>query len=234
MKILILVMSSTVGHYPKLIQKQRETWDSAPHPNTETIYYYAGPFTELIGDRLMVDVKEGHGYFYIKTMLAFEYLLNTEWDYILKTDNSAYIDKEELVKVLEDKPRSGFYGGHLYQTYTKSDPFLWGEGVIFSRDVIQYLVNEYSFSSIGRSGVEDVHIGMILQTPFNKAVNWDTSLTIYEYYKAPHLRGHIYRCKNEDSKQDLIDQLQAMDKLHLTLHPVQEPVDDKKSHPNNG
>lgn len=219
MKILVLVMSCNLGQYKELVQKQRDTWDSVKVPDVSTIYYYAGYNTELIGDRLIVDTKEGFGYFYIKTMLAFKHLLSQDWDYIFKTDNSSYVNKAELVKALENKPRENYYGGHLYNTLAKSDPFLWGEGVAFSRDVVQYLVDEYDFSSVGRSGVEDVHIGTILKTPFNKEVIWDTALTIPEYHKLQIIPiSHVYRCKNDETR-DHNDALSAMDNIHRSLHP---------------
>lgn len=220
MKVLVLIMSCEVGDYPKLIEKQHRTWDSITRLEVQTLYYYAGQTTEIIGDKLFVDTKEGHGYFYIKTMLAFKKALELEWDYIFKSDNSAYIDKAQLVKTLRDKPREGYYGGHLYKTtYVKSDPFFWGEGFALSRDVVKYLVDSYEISSIGRSGVEDVHIGMLLNEPFNKEVNWDPSLMVHEYYKHELSPNHVYRCKNDDSKEDLQDQLTAMDNIHAFFHP---------------
>jgi hypothetical protein len=217
-------MSSDLNEYPILVAKQRETWDSIYTPDVSTVYYYAGTKTKLVRQRLNIDVKEGHGYFYYKTIFAFKEMLNQDWDYIFKTDNSAYVNKAALVKALENKPRKDYYGGHLYQTsYVKSDPFLWGEGMALSRDVVQYLVDEYDFSSVGRSGVEDVHIGMILKTPFNKEITWDPTLTIPEYYKLQEIPiNHVYRCKNEQTG-DLQSQLFAMDSIHKFLHPELTP-----------
>jgi hypothetical protein len=214
MKVIILVMSCGVEDYPKLVQMQRDTWDSIVNPETQTIYYYAGHNTELLADRLIIDTAEGQGHFYIKTMKAFEYLLTLEWDYIFKTDNSAYIYKKELVKALQDKPRTCFYGGHHYKTMSSlSPPFLWGEGIAFSRDVIQYLVEDYKTSTIPRYGVEDVHIGMILQDKFP----WNTSMMIHEYHKGPFIVNHVYRCKDIRLGCNIEQQLDAMRDLHSTI-----------------
>ena len=213
-------MSCDIDQYPVLVAKQRETWDSIHVPGVETVYFYAGNKTKLVRQRLNIDVKEGPGYFYYKTILAFKEMLSQNWDYVFKTDNSAYINKAELVKVLENKPRKNYYGGHLYQTsYVKSYPFLWGEGMVLSRDVVQGLVKEYETTLIGRSGGEDVHIGMILKEPFNSHVTWDTTLTIPEYHKLQELPvSHVYRCKNDETG-DLQSQLLAMDNIHRFLHP---------------
>lgn len=216
MKILVLVMSCELDDYPTLIKKQQETWDSIPHSQVETIYFYSSFKTDLKGNRLDIDIPEGPGYFYNKTMIAFEKMLMEKWDYVFKTDNSAYVNKEALVKAVENKPRQSFYGGHFYRTtYDKSDPFLWGEGMFLSRDVVQYLVREYKSSIVLRSGVEDVHIGMLLKGLFP----WDTSLMIPQYHTSKHLYiTHVYRCKN-DQTGDLKDTLFAMDSIHKFLHP---------------
>jgi hypothetical protein len=224
MKVLVLVMSCDIDRYPVLVAKQRETWDSVHVPGVSTVYYYAGHKTKLVRQRLNINIQEGTGYFYYKTILAFKEMLRQDWDYIFKTDNSAYVNKAALYSVLENKPRQNFYGGHLYQTaFVKSDPFLWGEGMVFSRDVVQYLVDDYDISSVGRSGVEDVHIGMILKEPFNKKVVWDTSLTIPEYHKLQEIPlSHVYRCK-DDKTGDVKSTLSAMDNIHQFLHPELSP-----------
>lgn len=204
-------MSCGVEDYPRLIQMQRDTWDSIPNSQTKTIYYYAGYNTELIGDRLIIDTAEGYGHFYIKTMKVFEFLLSQEWDYIFKTDNSAYINKAELIKVLEDKPRNSFYGGHYYKTTSSlSPPFLWGEGMALSRDVVEYLVEDYKSAPTSRYGVEDVHIGMILQDKFP----WNTTMMIHEYHKESFMVNHVYRCKDNHLGCSLQQQLDAMRDLH--------------------
>jgi hypothetical protein len=208
-------MSCEIEEYPQLIKKQQETWDSIETPGVSTVYYYSSYKTTLTGNRLDIDIPEGPGYFYNKTMIAFEKMLMDPWDYIFKTDNSAYVNKAELINVVENKPREKYYGGHLYETtYVKSDPFLWGEGMFFSRDVVQYLVREYKSSTIGRSGVEDVHIGMIL----NEEFPWDTSLTIPKYSQLPVPVSHVYRCKN-DQTNNTRDTLSAMESIHQFLHP---------------
>ncbi len=219
MKILVLVMSCDIKEYPKLIAKQKETWDSIHHPHVHTIYYYSSHTTKLVKQRLNIDIEEGHGYFYIKTMLAFEKLLELDWTYLFKTDNSAYVNKEVLYETMGPRPKKNYYGGHLYQTtYTGTDPFLWGEGIMLSRDIVEYLVSEYRKSKIIRSGVEDVHIGMILKEKewFGKDhFKWDTSLTIPSFYPYKEvIKSHVYRCKNDEDKDNVQDQLLAMQTIH--------------------
>jgi hypothetical protein len=147
-------------------------------------------------------------------MEAFKKLLEYPWDYIFKTDNSSYVYKPELVRILESKPRKNFYGGHLYGNpkyhHLLRDPFLWGEGFALSRDVVEFLVEEYQSHPISRTGVEDVHIGMILDKKFE----WDISMIIHEFYKEDFRVNHVYRCKHEDHSI----QLASMDAIHYNLY----------------
>lgn len=213
MKVVILVMSSELERYPELVLAQQNTWDADHHKEAETIFYYSSYKTALVGNKLHVDIPELHGYFYNKTMIAFEVLLKYKWDYIFKTDNSAYIDKERLVELLRDKPRENYYGGHFYKTtYAKTAPFLWGEGMALSRDVVQYLVKDFKSNNTLRSGVEDVHIGMVLKDKFP----WDTSLLIQSYHPSKVITpGHAYRCRN-DSEEGVkfTDDILTMEIIH--------------------
>jgi len=212
MKLIVLVMSCEVDRYPELVKKQQETWDSLPHDHVQTIYYYSGTTPELIGDRLTVAIEEGEGYFYIKTLEAFKYLLTKDWDYIFKTDNSSYINKDQLYQVLYSKPRTQFYGGHVYlPNYTKAEPFMWGEGFALSRDVVQHLVNIYDVDTYTKLGVEDVHIGLLL-----KDLEWDVTMLIHRFYGNKDFKvSHAYRCKNDcvgAIKFD--DEIKAMETIH--------------------
>lgn len=205
MKILLAVMTCEVSGYPVLTQTQKNTWGSIHHDQVETIYFQAGYKTGFIDGKLLVDVEEGTGWFYIKTMKAFKALLEKDWDFLVKTDNSAYVNKHALVKKIEAlSPKTGVYAG---QYYASVHPFLWGEGIVFSRDVVEYLVKEFESTDQLRSGVEDVHIGMILKDKFP----WNTSFTIHEYYPTERMiTNHIHRCKGESFQ----DTMKALIKIH--------------------
>ena len=42
------VYKRQIKEYPKLIAKQKETWDSIHHPHVHTIYYYSSHTLSLI------------------------------------------------------------------------------------------------------------------------------------------------------------------------------------------
>jgi len=218
MRILALVMSSKTQQYPELVKCQKETWDSIVHPKVNTIYYYSGEENSKFANEWVLKIPEGHGYFYEKTMLAFKEALKLPWwDYIFKTDNSAYVHKAELVRLIKGKQQSKYFGGHLYLTQkTTGDSFLWGEGFTLSRDLVKYLVKEFDENTEPRHGVEDVYIGAILK---NK-IQWDTSMMIHEYWRSKKLPlCHVYRCKNDnDPLNHFDDVIKAMRLIHKQLH----------------
>jgi hypothetical protein len=222
MKILIMVMSCEVDRYPELVQCQKETWDSIDHPDTTTIYFYASEEDSKIGNRWNIPVKEGYGSFHLKTITAFQRALELpDWDYIFKTDNSAYVHKEQLVRALKDKHRTKFYGGHVYPhkmaLMRLADPFMWGEGFAVSRDVAEHLVQEFNLTTQKCVGVEDVCIGMTL----NHKCVWDGTMLLHDYWKDQEIPTdkHLYRCKNDggDPERSFDDTIQAMKLIHNHL-----------------
>lgn len=219
MKILLLVQSCELARYPELIQVQKETWDSVSHPDINTIFYYPHPTkTGLIGKDLYFEGEPHWMNNYQNMMKAFTRILKMEWDILFKTDNTAYINKDQLVKVLKDKPLYNFYGGQLYDGPNPNPvkEFIWGEGMGLSRNLVQKLVDIYAMDPDAKRGAEDVHIGYIFKDKFP----WDTTMPVFEYYKAtgPVPKTHVYRCKKDD--KDWVpfdDEIKAMRDIHKQL-----------------
>jgi hypothetical protein len=211
MKVLILVQSVNKGEYPELRKAQQETWDSVNVPNVKTLYYYPSPNSEKIsGLDMTIQGPDQWGYMFMQTMKAFRNALSLEWDFLFKTDNSAYVDKKELYNLLTTKPMKEFYGGHKLSHPTHGD-FLWGEGVALSRDVVESLVEMYILQPWKRMGVEDAHIGSMLKDK----LTWDESMTIPEYSIGAPQKSHVYRCK----KNTQGDTLGTLYSLHHYFSP---------------
>lgn len=136
MKVMILVLSSVREPWGALMSAQQETWDSVQHPQTHTLYYCAhnkaGPIRPDVRYSSMDDWLE---HVSPRTVEAFGWALESEWDYLCRPNSSCYVHKEGLVKFCETLPaenvlRGGMTGGN--------DPFLWGGcQYIMSRDVVQ-------------------------------------------------------------------------------------------------
>ncbi len=214
MKVLILVQSVNKSRYPELRKVQQETWDSVPHPHIKTLYYYPDPDNEFVRDNNMhIKGSDDWKYMFMQTMKAFRTALSMEWDFLFKTDNSAYVYKKELYKLLSTKPAIKFYGGHKL-IHKDLGEFLWGEGVALSRDVVQLLVDEYLLYPSRRMGVEDPHIGHMLKG----RIKWDESMLINTCEPGQILTpSHIYRCRGI---VPFDSDIETMRRIHLTLFPV--------------
>lgn len=220
MKILILVQSVNKNRYPELIKLQKETWDSIDHPEVQTMFYYPDLGETRIEDKnIYIKGSTEPSFMFNQCIAAMKETLLYSWDYLFKTDNSAYVSKKELVKILNDKPREEYYGGQLY-IINHPDigcPFLWGEGIALSRDVVEFLVKVYDNLPGYKYGPEDVHIGATLHNRFE----WDKTLLIYQTHKNKERslsKNHIYRCCNDESKDDKFnDIISTMKEIHSIL-----------------
>ena len=217
MKILVLVQAVELARYPELVKTQKETWNSISNEEVD-VYYYYPTIKEDPGikeDKIIVGGSEHWSYMFINTIRAFREVMPLEWDYIFKTDLSAYVDKSKLVEALQHKPRTNYYGGHMYPELAKNlnTNFLWGEGFAISKDIAALLIDNYANMPTGRMGVEDVWIGNLL----TDKIKWDESLTICEYYKKAKefTLNHIYRCKNDSPDTVYFDDIiKAMREIH--------------------
>lgn len=94
-----------------------------------------------------------------KEVGIFAYVLrNFDFDYVFTTTSSSYIIPQTLLQLLEDKPKSSYYGGMI--PYSGAD-FASGSNRVFSRDVIELIVRERRNISCGL--IEDVSIAKLLR-----------------------------------------------------------------------
>lgn len=85
-------------------------------------------------------------------------LKNYEFDFVFTTTTSSYIKPKTLINILSQKPTHRYYGGMI--PYIGAD-FASGSNRIFSRDVIQLIVDKRNRLSCGI--VEDVSVAKLLR-----------------------------------------------------------------------
>lgn len=237
MKILILVQSIDLPNkpeYERLRQAQLATWDSIPHPDVNVIYYTPGNTADkLEGNWLHIACDTHWTYMFFNLAKAMRHMLKHDqsWDYIFKTDNSAYIDKAKLHELLLTKPREKFYGGMLYPFKAPGDKtinFMWGDGYALSRDMVAHIVSKYNAAPLrGKQEDDRVVSQLMLDT-----ANWDDSLKIFIpglYKNEVEVGHHAYRCRidhtgvspaaiNYTEINKIIDNdIMMMHKIHNTL-----------------
>lgn len=200
MKILILVLSCLDEPYYSLMKKQQETWDSVENENIKTIYYYGngGGFKKVnknsyeYGAECSDSYKMMHWKFY----LLLKDIINTDWDYIFRTNSSSYVDKENLLKFAQNLPSENCYCGISAGYYAS------GSGIYMSRDIVNTLIN--SDYSSDEQNYEDMYIGDILKSN-NIGVTPGAKRTDLDNNDYGDLETYHFRCKSDtDRKLDLI------------------------------
>lgn len=168
---LILVLSSDWPPYDRLMQVSMETWDSINVEGLETIYYLAGQ--KQNSDKIIyVDIDKSLQSIGKKTILAFEWALkNKSFDYIARPQANVYMQKNGLLKYIQTLPNTNVYCTIEVKTENPQDKWGWGCGTLWSRDVVQKLVNNQS--NLNNAEMEDMALSKLslrLGVPFTEAV----------------------------------------------------------------
>lgn len=74
----------------------------------------------------------------VKNLAALRNALNFEFDYLVTTISSTYINNSALIKFLSNSPRESFLGGRIERSGTNE--YQQGSFRVYSRDVVNYLV----------------------------------------------------------------------------------------------
>jgi hypothetical protein len=205
-KVLILVMSSpSIPVFEKLLNSQKETWDSVNVNNVNTIFYYADNSikeTLLNNNNLIIKIEEKEQNNMIKFRMALEYILksNMEWDYIFRTNSSSYVDKKRLLNKAQTLPNTKCYCG------INGGGFASGAGVFFSRDCVEILHSKIDDGYYG-TVFEDCASGTILERYYNTPVTVGATRVEYDHNESNFIKNikftdvypYHYRCKSDNS-----------------------------------
>lgn len=241
MRVLILVQSIDLAakpEYAKLRQAQMETWDSIPHPNIDVVYYFPGTVPDrLEGNILQIACNTHWTYMFFNLAKAMRHMLKHDqsWDYIFKTDNSTYVDKEKLYEILLTKPREKYYGGMdfpLKVANVHTRPFMWGDGYALSRDMVAHIVSMYNKAPLKGKQEDDIVIAQLM----TGIANWDASLNLC----VPLLNDnkietgyHAYRCRVDDvgyspAAVDFLHINEILDNDIKVMHKIHNLVQSNK------
>lgn len=145
LKEIIILVLAYEGEPWKTIETEgvRKTWGLSQHPNVKIIYYYSNSDkTYLEGNNLFVKGQEGICNIGLKTISAFDFLLeNFSFDVLYRTNVSSYIDVELLSEFVESVNTENFFcapTGHYGPLNLK---FASGSGYFLSRDLVARVVH---------------------------------------------------------------------------------------------
>jgi hypothetical protein len=141
-KLLILVLSSDFHPYDKMIQTSLQTWDSIEVEGVETVFYCGQSSKPNNGKVIYMPVGNSLLDMGTKCLLAYEWALQSkEFDYVARVNASCYVDKNNLVKFIDDLPETNVFAG--VETDSQNGfRYQWGgASFIISKDVLQKIVD---------------------------------------------------------------------------------------------
>lgn len=208
-KVLIMVLSSNQEPYDRLMQSQKETWDTEIVPGVSTIYYYGDPSLDETIQKykdIICNCSDIYEMMHWKYKLALDYCWDLEWDFIFRTNSSSYVNKQKLFDFIQTLSTTNCWLG-------KGNGIMSGAGFILSRDLAEF-VNERLDSYETPS--EDMCIATILSKGGYEVGEAGDRVEFNHYENKPERECYHYRCKSDtsDRNKDIL----AFNKLFNQFH----------------
>jgi hypothetical protein len=208
MNILHLVLGTKNDHYLPIEDSARKTWAKDPPENIKTIFMYGG--SQKIywdnEDSFYVNREESLDICAYKTICAYETFLESDFDYIFRSNCTGYFDLNLISKFLEDKPLENFYCGCV--GILNGIYFASGSGYFLSKDLVKKIVENksllYGYQFPGYH--DDVIIGKFITQHLNVNINPAArriDLPPDQVYDNLDMSHYHYRILNSGSSQSL-------------------------------
>ena len=132
-----------------------------------------------------------------KTLDAFDLCLNKyNFDFMLRTNLSSFIMLDKLIAITNYIPKNNFVGGSIGNH--GGIKFVGGAAILFSRDVIQNLIDNRK--SIINDVIDDVDMGKYMQNKYE--YTFIDKVDLY-FFKIPLIDVHLNHVINEIKKSKL-------------------------------
>jgi hypothetical protein len=202
------VLGSKNQHYISIEKAAKQTWVKDPPENIKTIFMYGG--SEKIywdnKDSFYVDREESLDICPYKTICAYETFLESNFDYVFRSNCTGYFDLNLISKFLEDKPLENFYCG--CSGTLNGINFASGSGYFLSKDLVKKIVeNKFLLYSYEFPGwCDDVIVGKFITQHLNIEINTSArriDLHPDEIDNNLDMSHYHYRILNSGSSQSL-------------------------------
>jgi hypothetical protein len=173
-RVLVAVLSSS-GEHAQMVEACRKTWGTDQTDHFRVVYYYArrrqvGPqprnwTATQDGDVITTGIDEGWNVLLDQTLMAFDHLRKQDgWDYIFRPCCGSYLDRDNLLAWIADKPRTRFYAGFDGPYQGSEWHYASGSGYFISRDLVDLLCENQTevLSLHGSHYLDDVSVGQFL------------------------------------------------------------------------
>ena len=114
MRVIILILTyDDGGGYSIMDNCVKSTWGGLKYDNVDFFYYYSKPLNNqdclIDGNNIIFDGTESYHTIGLKTIKSFKYIVKKNFDFLLRTNSSSFIDINNLLNYLNDKPKNKFY-----------------------------------------------------------------------------------------------------------------------------
>jgi hypothetical protein len=149
-KVLVMALSGGSGPHGSNEAAQRRTWASGAGQDPHFLVLWmkgSAQTVQLDEDRnVLVPIPEIYENLLSKTILSMNVALaNFDFDFVLRTNTSTYVNRALLLKHLETLPATSVYQGFEGQwrasTQGETVPFVSGSGILLSRDCASILAS---------------------------------------------------------------------------------------------
>jgi hypothetical protein len=173
MKVLILVLSMNDGkHYSEFFETQKKTWDSIDVDGFRTFYYFGNCLeNKIIDNEIHLVVKEDLYNTSKKFIESLKMIKDFDFDYIVRTNSSSYIDKFKIKEFLKNKPNEKFISGIIGRH--ESVNFVSGACFFMSKDIVNFILENEK--DIDLNIIDDLSLGYFFQKHNIQITNKDVT-----------------------------------------------------------
>lgn len=168
-KVIILIMSSNRTDFQSLENTIKETWYNLKNDDVEILFYkerYNQHTSDVVIEypNLYLPCDDGLLNCGHKTIMALDWTMqNFEFDYIYRSNLGAFVDVNNLLNFLKNKPKKEFYCGIIGKdTYWLGSEieFASGSGYFLSKDLVELVISNSNLWP--HHAVDDVALGYLL------------------------------------------------------------------------
>lgn len=170
------------------------------------------------GRRVRLGLPNSYSLHQVRARERLAYLQSVEFDYVLFTTSTCYVDVPNLVDRVRKLPARGVYAGPMMRF---GCPFVPGNHTLMSRDVFEEVAKRRNMLRLDFP--DDVGLGLLVQD-FDLAKvtdipteNVDTHLTELSDLEHPWREVYLFRCKAEPRTVSSEPVISLMRKLHALV-----------------
>ena len=193
MKVLFLIQSCNEERYINEEELIKQTWLTRLRKNCDYYFYRGDGDNEIKGDTIFLNCNDDLKSTFQKTIMAMSIFKEENYDFIIRTNTSTWVNMELLMETLKnmDSSERFIYGGDMVvNANTSGIPFMRGNFLIFNKTIIKDIFEALKIKP-HYLGIDDITL----------------ALTLFRYYKTINVDYlSIFKTLNHITYDDTTDE----------------------------